>query len=359
MVLDAEAVMHWLHRLQIRKCFFRCIALLVLAFPIQTWATPFDAIYVLGDSLSDQGNILTATTALNAFNPAVPVLPDPVHYNAGRFSNGPVYTDYLSQLLGVPLVPSLLGGTNFAFGGARTTYNLGDSILPGTTIPWSLNAETAAFASRGINDPNGLYILFSGSNDLFDILSPVPGLGPSTVPTLLNGVQTAIQAFKLAGAQTILVPNVPNLGLAPAAVGNPAISAAATNLSQQYDTQLHALLAAITGVNIIEFDTFSWLTSIVDDPASFGLSNVTSPCYSGFILPDPTASVCGNPDGFLFWDREHPTTVAQALLANQLFAAVVPVSEASTLPLVLAGLVFLGALRARECRKRRVGTHSK
>jgi phospholipase/lecithinase/hemolysin len=116
----------------------------------------------------------------------------------------------------------------------------------------------------------------------------------------------------------------------------------------------NAQLAAITGVNIIEFDTFDWFRNVVSNPAAFGLSNVTNPCYSGFILPDPTATVCSNPDSYLFWDREHPTRVGQSLLANQLFAAVTPVSEGSTLPLVFFGLSVLGAIRAYERRKRGV-----
>src|SRR5882672_2786321 len=151
----------------IRHLIFRCIASLVLLWPLPATAVPFDAIYVLGDSLSDQGNILAATTALGT------PIPDPLHYASGRFSNGPVYTDLLAQQLGLPLEPSLFGGNNFAFGGARTTYNIAENFLPPGLFPWSLNAETAAFAGRGIHDPNGLYIVFSGSNDIGDIL----GLG--------------------------------------------------------------------------------------------------------------------------------------------------------------------------------------
>jgi len=72
-----------------------------------------------------------------------------------------------------------------------------------------------------------------------------------------------------------------------------------------------------------------------------------SACYSGFIFPDPTATVCANPNQFLFWDRVHPTTAAQAILANQLFAAVVPVSEPSTFPLVFLSLLVLGRVAFR------------
>lgn len=324
-----------------RSLIYRCIALFVFLFPGQGRAVPFDNIYVLGDSLSDQGNLLAATALI----PGAPLLPDPLHYFDGRFSNGPNYVDVLAQQLGLSSGPSLLGGNNFAFGGARTTSNFADSFFPPGLFPWSLNAETAAFAARHVNDPNGLYIVFSGSNDIGDIVGL--GLDPATVmTTLLNGIDNAIAAFRLAGAQTILVPNVPDLGLEPAFAGNAAGAAAATALSQQYDALLQAQLAAIAGVNIIAFDTFDWSRTVVNDPGAFGLSNVTIPCYSGFILPDPTATTCPDPDDYLFWDIEHPTSAGQALFAAQVLQDLVPVPEPSPLSLFVVGALVCCGVRA-------------
>ena len=49
--------------------------------------TRFRHMFVLGDSLSDQGNLLAATTALaDTFN--LPPIPATDHYYQGRFSNG-------------------------------------------------------------------------------------------------------------------------------------------------------------------------------------------------------------------------------------------------------------------------------
>jgi phospholipase/lecithinase/hemolysin len=235
----------------------------------------------------------------------------------------------------------LNGGNSLAFGGARTTYNAAEDFLPVGLFPWSLNAETAAFVSRGINDPNGLYILFSGSNDVGDILSL--GLNPANVfSTLLNGIQGSIQAFKNAGAQTILIPNVPDLGLTPEALSG-GTSQAATALSKQYNEMLHALLATETGVEVIEFDTFGWLQNAVSNPTTFGLTNVTNACYSGFLFFDPNTKECANPQEYLFWDREHPTTAAHALLAGQMLAAVSTAPQSVSEP-PSRGFVVLGLL---------------
>jgi outer membrane lipase/esterase len=325
----------------------RYIALLVLALPAQAFAVPFSAVHVLGDSLSDQGNLFLGTSAIAG--PAN-ALPSPDHYFNGRFSNGPIYIDVLAQSLGVPSGPSLLGGNNFAFGGARTAYNTVETTVggpfPPSLFPWSLNAEIAAFSSRGVVDANALYIVFSGSNDVADILTR--SLNPAVViPNAVSGILAAVQVFKNAGAQIIVVPNVPDLGLTPAFLGNPAAASAATFLSTQFNSLLHAQLAAITGVDIIEFDTFGFLREVVNNAASFGLTNVTGPCYSGFVGPNPAGTECANPDEFLFWDIVHPTRVTHALLANELLA-VIPsgiVPEPSTLPLFVLSILFLGVVR--------------
>ena len=69
-------------------------------------------LYVLGDSLVDAGNVSVATGG---------AIPNPAQgYFQGRFTNGLNYVDYLNQRFsGGNTVPSLIGGRNFAFGGAR------------------------------------------------------------------------------------------------------------------------------------------------------------------------------------------------------------------------------------------------
>src|SRR6478672_780719 len=74
------------------------------------FAGPYTGLIVFGDSLSDTGNDAIATRG------AIPGPP----YAQGRFSNGPNYVDELAQNLGLSSTPSLAGGTNSAFGGART-----------------------------------------------------------------------------------------------------------------------------------------------------------------------------------------------------------------------------------------------
>jgi outer membrane lipase/esterase len=329
--------------------FLRWVMALAFVLPAPAFPGIFSNIYLLGDSLSDQGNLFIATSALVG---PINALPNPDHYFNGRFSNGPIYADVLAQALGLPLGPSLAGGNNFAFGGARTTYNTVENTVggpfPAGLFPWSLNAEVTAFKSRNIHDPDALYIVFSGSNDIGDILAR--GLNPAVViPTAVTGIVNAIQAFKDAGAQTVLVPNVPDLGRTPAFLVNPAASAAATFFSAQFNAALHNALVAISpalsGIDVVEFDTFSLFRSIVDNPGAFGFTNVTTPCYSGFVARNPTATECSTPGSFASWDGLHPTSRVQALLAGGLLQAL-PVP--ATLPLVLLGVLVLTAVKLRS-----------
>jgi phospholipase/lecithinase/hemolysin len=92
----------------------------------------FAHVVVFGDSLSDTGN-------------------------AGRFSNGPVWVEYLAQKLGLPLKPARAGGNNFAVGGARLDPGSGD-----TSLRAQANAYLRSSRSRG----RTLYIVYGGGNDL-------------------------------------------------------------------------------------------------------------------------------------------------------------------------------------------------
>ena len=305
-------------------------ALLLLSFgacAAPVTPLPIRSMYVLGDSLSDQGNLRAATSALGAPLDQ-PGIPDPLHYFQGRFSNGGNYVDALATRLGITVLPSLAGGTNFAFGGARTDYNIAEQPFgpfPAGAFPWSLAAETEALlAETGGRraDPSALFVVFSGSNDLADVLAL--RLDPATtIAITVEGIRDAILAFRSAGARTILVPNAPNLGKVPlVTVRGPAAVAFATALSMQYNAALEAMLETIDGVDIVRFDTFAFISDVVDNPAKYGFTNSTQPCYSGFVVPDPAATECADPDTHVFWDGEHPTSKLYAVLAEELYTSV-------------------------------------
>ena len=315
------------------------------AKPVTT--VPIKRMVVLGDSLSDQGNLLFATEILNP--PGVPGAPDEMHYVEGRFSNGPNYVDLLAAKLGVTVFPSEFGGTNYAFGGSRTDYNRGEDRdvppplptgpYPIGAFPWSLDGQRAEFlATAGPRnaDPNGLYVVFHGSNDLADAFIARLALGEdptARVQTAVQGVVNTVLAFKSAGARTILVLLSPNLGVVPSITAlGPQAAGFASFLSVEFNNALVSALAQIQGPNIVVFDTFAFLTRVVSMPNAYGFTNVSTPCYTGFVAPDPTATECTNPDEYVFWDVEHPTTRVHALLAEELFTTALKCARQGNAP---------------------------
>ena len=93
----------------------------------------------------------------------------------------------------------------------------------------------------------------------------------------------------------------------------------------------------------LESPTLTHSTSVSNsamNPGAFGLTNSTAPCFDG-------SSVCANPNQYLFWDGFHPTTAADAILANQFATALTP--EPSSILLIGTGISGLMVL----VRKRR------
>lgn len=320
----------------------RCLIVLCLIAVCSTnptWASSFSGMYVFGDSLSDQGNFYSATSS----NPSGPT-PPPEYTdgtNSGRFTNGLNYIDYLSSNLGLSSRPYLTGGTNFSFGGARISNHPygGYSLLQQLDIFSTASNKTA--------DPNALYVVWAGANDLVDYLErPGTTISPAESLTYLLSVIQDLAGF---GAKNILVPNLPDIGLTPMiAVFGSEATELATDLTVGFNEGLAAGLSALestyTDVNFIGFDTFNFLNEIVADPEAAGFSNVTDACYSAYVMPGGT--IDGDPDTYLSWDGFHPTSGAHQILADQMTSAVVPVP--STILLLVSGLVSLAGVCRRK-----------
>src|SRR3569833_1688755 len=72
--------------LPMKRTLLACCLLLSTALTHPASALPFSNLFILGDSLSDQGNLFAATSAL--FPLTIPPIPAADHYYQGRFSNG-------------------------------------------------------------------------------------------------------------------------------------------------------------------------------------------------------------------------------------------------------------------------------
>lgn len=306
-------------------------------------AATYSQLYVFGDSLSDSGNnallIGTAPGQVitgDAYYARVP-------FASGTYSNGPVWTQYLAQSLGLALTPSLAGGNNYAFGGAETGINGSD--VPGIAgFPFSMRTQLGMYLgnSGGVADPQALYIVSGGGNNIRSALEAVvAGADPtatfaSTLQGYVADMLAIVGGLQAAGAQHVLVMNTPNFGLTPLARAM-GITAAASQLSYAMD---QALAAQLAGSGVMSFDLYGFLSQTVAAGPASGFTDLARACGAPSNGCDPSTS--------LFYDAIHPTTIGHQQLAAAVFATAVP--EPASLALLAMGMALL-AWRTRRASR--------
>ncbi|TNC81092.1 MAG: hypothetical protein C9356_10875 [Oleiphilus sp.] len=288
-------------------------------------ALAFDEIYIFGDSLSDTGNI-------NVIIPQAPL----------RFSNGPVAVDILTAQYGLDAVPSLLGGNNFAFGGARA---IGSETEFDTNLPIQVNSYLQA--SGNMADPNALYVLIIGGNDLFfaesiraqtiaedsgPVRQDLRKQAEAYVSQAVTSIENQLLKLVAAGATNILVGNAPDVAQTPSSLMRAAAAEAAADdhqeakraskygkyiskLTSQFNEELAAAVARVevaANIEIVEWDLASFLSNQIEDADVLGFDNTTSACIEDFSnLP-----AC---EGYIFFDTVHPTTAVHTAAGIQVF----------------------------------------
>ncbi len=274
-------------------------------------AANFSEIYVFGDSLSDTGQLFEQSQA---------AIPPSSLYFKGRFSNGPVWVEYLAEQLNIPFNPD----TNFAYGGA-TTGQMNVNKSPSRGLLDQVNRFQRTENSA---DPNALYIVWAGPNDYL-------GNNQRDPNQPVSNVSKAIATLAAMGAQNFLVPNLPDLGNLPATRNNQS-SVQLNQLIRLHNDRLAESLQQLNNrldseVEIIPLNVNEIYNRVLDDPDKFGFSNVTEPC-----LNQQRGVVCQNPEEYLFWDEIHPTTFAHEQLGTYAFH-LLENSEAATRPEVSSG----------------------
>jgi phospholipase/lecithinase/hemolysin len=320
-------------------------ALMLLASAAQ--AFPYTELAVFGDSLADSGNNAAIFDFVvgPSMTPAVPPgtlrTPTPIGspasfptypYASNRYSNGPVWVEQLAGDLGLSATPSSFGGTNFAFGGART----GPANSP---FPFSLLDQVSMFlsATGGVAPSDWLYVVVGGGNDLRDALLPGANV-PQIVNAYATNIGTILAQLTGAGADQILLANVPDGGKTPAArAAGPLEAAGATFIAALMNQALAGVLQGLSpqardGIDVL--DTFGLFDQVFADPGI----DAKSTCAF-------TQACIDNPGNTFFWDGIHPTTFGHRLLAD---AALRAIPEPSSVLLVALALVLLVARRRAE-----------
>lgn len=311
-------------------------ALVGAACGVPAYAAAYSNLVLFGDSVSDGGNVALALgvplgvpqAVSNTYIPDAPYPTDGTYFPA-TFSNGPVWATRFAGMLGLGAAPSLAGGTDYAFAGARTGRD--------TDVPSLLTQSVGMYlaSTGGVADPAALYVVAEVGNDVRDVLAGTvtPSQG---IADYANNLGLIVDALQGGGAQHIMVLNNANLGLVPSVQAyGPDVATTVSTVAATLNFALGARLAGEPGVEV--FDTFSFFNRVVGDMSGHGLDNVTDAC--GAIA----GADCSK---YLFWDGLHPTSAGHALLAREVYAAVVP--EPASYALIAFGLVAVGCAAGRR-----------
>lgn len=291
----------------------------------------YSGIVFFGDSLSDTGNIWYATSGF----PPAPYYQGTSggapSYTGGQWSDylGPSWPTVFAAKFGLLAIPSVVGGNNYAWGGARTGVN-----PDATGAPW-LDQQVGQYLGTGMPPSTStLYSVMIGGNDVANNL-----FTPNVVPGI-NSIIASLTNLYNAGGRQFLVANVPDIGATPEFQSRGADAAALASLrTVQWNTALEAALDSLSfqDASIGFLDLYS----LGKDPALLaGYANITDACLTA-------QSQCLDPSQYFYWDSFHPTSRTHASIAD--FAAqAVAVPEPETYMLFAMGLAALAGVSRKR-----------
>jgi outer membrane lipase/esterase len=302
-----------------------------------------------GDSLSDVGSYAVGTIAALGGGQFTINSPGVKNWSALTAAKFGLAAPCAAQTgldgdpaLGFSVLPPLnhTGCTSYAQGGARVTdpIGVGNKLTGGAnaslgflTVPIVQQIQNHLNLKDGKFKDDEIVFVFAGANDVFFQLGLLqagatsPTAAISSVANAASQLATAIHTQIVGnGAKYVVVMNIPNIAITP--FGN-SLNPSARGLLDYMVNTFNSLVQAGVGSNesVLYLDSYSESTNQYNNPAAYGLSNVTDTACDLSPEKNPLASslICnqfnlipGNTDQYLFADRVHPTPYGYSLIAQ-------------------------------------------
>ncbi|KAB2613534.1 GDSL esterase/lipase [Pyrus ussuriensis x Pyrus communis] len=312
------------------------------------------AIIVFGDSSVDAGNNnQIPTIARSNFQP----------YGrdfaggkpTGRFSNGRVPTDFISEAFGLkPFVPAYLDptynisdfATGVTFASAGTGYDTATSDVLSVIPLWKQVQYYKEYQSKlrlhlGGNKTKetiheALHMTSLGTNDFLENYYSYPGRSNQysieQYQDFLIGIAgNFIKQLYGLGARKISLGGLPPMGCLPlerttnVMGGNDCISSY-NNVALEFNGKLKTLTTSLnkelTGIKLVFSNPYDIFMQMIRRPSSYGLEVTAVACCAtgmfemGYACNRNNPFTCTDASKYIFWDSFHPTEKANHIISD-------------------------------------------
>ncbi|MBA0876744.1 hypothetical protein Goshw_002841 [Gossypium schwendimanii] len=315
------------------------------------------AVIVFGDSTVDPGNNNQISTVLKSnFAP----------YGrdyfggqpTGRFSNGRIATDFISEAYGIkPAIPAYLDpkfdirdfATGVSFASAGTGYDNATSAVLSVIPFWKEMVYYKEFQDklRGYlgNDianhhlSESLHLISIGTNDFLENYYPFPTRS-SEYPVdkyeifLIGIASNFIRELYNLGARKIAINGLPPMGCLPLERttnimhGSACIEEyndVAKDFNQKLQDSVTELNRELGGIQLVMSNPYYKLLEMIQNPILFGFENVATACCGtgyfemSYMCDRRNPFTCSDANKYIFWDSFHPTEKTNFILADHAF----------------------------------------